>query len=76
MLTDPNDDIFPDPDSDDFIPQLGVLARRKIEALPKDFTITSYKNGNFVGRHPRGEFRSKDRQWVEDMLWITAAGEA
>lgn len=73
MQTDPTEDIFPDPDSDDFIAQLGVLARRKIDSLPGNFIITSYQNGTHVGRHPNGEFRSKDRQWVEDMLWIVAA---
>ena len=61
---------------DTLIEDLAALARKKIDRLPDDYTVKAFKNGNFLGKFPEGSFRSNDRQWVEDMLWIAAAGRA
>lgn len=56
---------------------LAARSREIVEELPADFVITEHPRGKFrwKGTYPMGWIKHNDRQYVEDYLFLIAAGE-
>lgn len=56
---------------------LAQLSRERLGGvLPEGFTITEFKNGNFLGRWWGGDIRGPSRDVVENWLFLCATNGA